>query len=70
MIGSLAGSTLAFILPATLEIIFLWPDRQQISWFWLTVFTKHIIFISIGLLSCFGGLIATIIQIIEAFRSK
>ncbi|VDP25036.1 unnamed protein product [Schistosoma curassoni] len=70
LIGSLAGSTLAFILPATLEIIFLWPNRQQISWFWLTVFTKHIIFISIGLLSCFGGLIATIIQIIEAFHSK
>ncbi|XP_018645556.1 amino acid transporter, putative [Schistosoma mansoni] len=70
LIGSLAGSTLAFILPATLEIIFLWSDRQQISWFWLTVFTKHIIFISIGLLSCFGGLIATIIQIIKAFHSK
>ncbi|KAK4472109.1 hypothetical protein MN116_005478 [Schistosoma mekongi] len=70
LIGSLAGSTLAFILPASLELIFLWPDRHNVSLFWLKVFTKHMIFISIGLLSCFGGLIATIMQIVDVFHPK
>nr|CAH8845604.1 unnamed protein product [Trichobilharzia regenti] len=67
LMGAFAGSVLAFILPASMEIIFLWSERDQIPWFWLNIFTKHVVFILIGLLSLIGGTVATIIQIVEAF---
>ncbi|KAA0183803.1 Proton-coupled amino acid transporter 1 [Fasciolopsis buskii] len=67
LIGSLASSMLAFVLPSVLEVVHLWPERNSISWFWLTILTKHTVIILIGLISFLGGSVATMMQLIEAF---
>ncbi|THD27589.1 Proton-coupled amino acid transporter 1 [Fasciola hepatica] len=67
LIGSLASSMLAFILPSVLEVVHLWPERGTIRWFWFGVFTKHMVIMVIGLVSFLGGSVATLIQLIEAF---
>ncbi|VDP90455.1 unnamed protein product [Echinostoma caproni] len=67
LIGSLASSMLAFILPPILELVHLWPSRHSIRWFWFLVFTKHMVIIFIGFISFLGGTVATLMQLIEAF---
>ncbi|CAL8093291.1 unnamed protein product [Calicophoron daubneyi] len=67
LIGALASSMLAFVIPPALDLVHWWTRHDQIKCFWFCKFTKDLIIIVIGLLSFVGGTVATLIQIIEAF---
>nr|VZI23537.1 unnamed protein product [Spirometra erinaceieuropaei] len=63
LLGAVSSSMLALIIPPLLEMVHLWPDRDTIPRFWLTVVLKHTVLTLIGIFSLFSGTLATIIQI-------
>ncbi|VDL99331.1 unnamed protein product [Schistocephalus solidus] len=63
LLGAVSSSMLALIIPPLLELVHLWPDRDTIPHFWLTVVFQHSILTLIGVFSLVSGTLATIIQI-------
>ncbi|VDN17062.1 unnamed protein product [Dibothriocephalus latus] len=63
LLGAVSSSMLALIIPSLLELVHLWPDRDTIPYFWLSVILKHAIITLIGVFSLVSGTLATIIQI-------
>ncbi|VDD77936.1 unnamed protein product [Mesocestoides corti] len=69
LLGSVSSSALSLLVPPVVELIHLWPDRQQISHFYLTVVTKNALLLLVGLFSAICGTAATVIQIITVLRN-
>lgn len=68
LIGSLASAALALIFPPLLEIITYWPERRNISNYWL-MFAKDIAIITLGITGFFAGTGVTIQRLVVSLGS-
>lgn len=68
LLGAVCSSVLALLIPPLIETLHLWPEKETISHFWLTIFVKNGLFVVFGLVAMMGGTITTVGDIIETFR--
>ncbi len=65
LLGAFSSSALALLIPPVVEVIHLWPQRNEIPRFYLVVVTKHAIIFLLGLVGALCAGAATIVQIVH-----
>lgn len=65
LLGAVSSSALALLVPPMLELLHRWPERQQIPRFYLTVVTKNVVILAVGVFSAVCGTVATFIEIVN-----